>query len=581
MRGGAGWPALIVAAAVAGQVLDDYALAVATSILIYAILGLGLNVVVGYAGMLDLGFAAFYAIGAYVSALLMLDLHWSLWASLPVVVAAAALAGVVIGYPTLRLRSDYLAIVTLGFGEITRITVTNLDVTGGPNGLTGLPPVTVAGHELVSPRDLFHLALAFFAVVVAVTALISRSRLAHAWRAIRRDDRAAEAIGVPTRRAKLLAYVIGAAVGSLAGPLSAAQLGTVDPSNFTFLTSLLVLFVVIIGGLGSRPGVLLGAAVVVGLPEVLRSVQDVRGLVFGVVVIVLIIARPQGMWPARRRRLGGRPGVRPARVERPPAGAAGPLLEVDGLARSFGGVLAVADLDLTVAAGEVVSLIGPNGAGKTTAFNCITGTVAPHRGRVLLGGRSLLGLPPHRIAAAGLARTFQSSRLFDDMSVAENVLAGCFARPAGSGGGMLRGTSAADLEAVHRCLDVVGLTAAADRGAGELAHGDRRRLEIARALAGDPRVLLLDEPAAGANPAERQGLIGLIGRIRALGVAILLIEHDVALVMAVSDRVVVLDHGRTVAAGLPAEIQNDPRVVAAYLGEPDPGEARLLCAAPP
>ncbi|SNS38074.1 ABC transporter permease subunit [Actinomadura mexicana] len=564
-----GWPLLVALALVAGQALDDYALTVAGTILVYAILGLGINIVVGYAGLLDLGFAAFFAIGAYASGLLALKLEWDFWATLPVAVAAAAVAGAVIGYPTLRLRSDYLAIVTLGFGEIIRITVINLEVTGGPNGLTGIPPVTVGGREIITPRDFFHLALAFFAVVLAATALLARSRLAYAWRAIRADDTAAEAVGVPARRVKLLAYVLGAMVGAVAGPLNAAQLGTVDPSSFTFLTSLMILLVVIIGGMGSRPGVMVGAVVIVALPEVLRAVQEYRGLFFALLLILIVLLRPQGVWPYRPRRLrlpaeaGPAPG--------PPA-ARGTLLEVDGLSRRFGGVTAVEGLALRADAGQVVSVIGPNGAGKTTAFNCVTGLIAPSAGTVALAGQDVRGLAPHRVAAAGLARTFQSIRLFEEMTVAENVLIGRFARDRA----LLRPLSRADLDTVRRCLDFVGLLEAADRPAGGLAYGDRRRLEIARALAGDPRVLLLDEPAAGANPTEKRALMGLISRISALGAAVVLIEHDVALVMSISDRVTVLEHGRTIAVGPPAEIQRDQRVIAAYLGVPDDPETDLV-----
>ncbi|MFE9099658.1 ABC transporter ATP-binding protein [Actinomadura geliboluensis] len=248
------------------------------------------------------------------------------------------------------------------------------------------------------------------------------------------------------------------------------------------------------------------------------------------------------------------------------------MLEVDGLTRAFGGVTAVEGLALRADAGQVVSVIGPNGAGKTTAFNCITGMIRPSAGSVVLAGRSVRGLAPHRVAAAGLARTFQSIRLFEEMTVAENVLIGRFARDRG----LLRPPSRADLEAVRRCLDFTGLLDVADRPAGGLPYGGRRRLEIARALAAEPRVLLLDEPAAGANPTEKRALMELIARIGALGTAVVLIEHDVALVMSISDRVTVLEHGRAIAAGPPAEIRADPRVIAAYLGVPDDPENDLV-----
>ncbi len=555
-------------------VLSAYPMSVAVTVVTYAILGLGLNVVVGYAGLLDLGYAAFFAIGAYTSSMLQVYVHLSFWETLPAAVAAAAVSGCIIGYPTLRLRSDYLAIVTLGFGEIVRITVTNLSVTGGPNGLYGIPPASVFGTAIVSEDGLYYLGLFFLVIAVVFTGWLSRSRLGRAWRTLREDETACEAVGVPATKVKLLAYIMGAMVGALAGMFFSAQFGTIDPTSFTFTTSVTILIVVIVGGMGSIPGMILGALIVVGLPEALRPIANYRLLIFALGLVVLMLVRPQGLWPARRSRRGSftaPPTSREAQegpaIERPEPGSL--LLRVSGLQHSFGGVKAVDDVSFDLHAGEILSIIGPNGAGKTTVFNCITGLVAPQRGAVSLRGeRSLLNVKPHMIVSLGLARTFQGVRLFEGLDVAENCLVGLAAHQGRlvSRHGLLGRTSAQDRREALRWLAFVGLADQAHLLASELSYGDRRRLEIARSLMSGPLALLLDEPAAGTNPTEKRELMDLVRQVRDSGVTVLLIEHDMDMVMGLSDRVIVLDRGAVIAVGPPGQVRRDPRVIGAYLG---------------
>ncbi len=566
----------------------------------YVLLAVGLNVVVGAAGMLDLGYVAFYAVGAYTTAVLTTTLSLDAWLAIPFAIAAAMISGVVLGAPTLRLRGDYLAIVTLGFGEIVRIIALNTNALGEARGITDIAHAEPFG---IRKLPYYYVTLAAIAVALTVSVRLNGSRVGRAWSAIREDEEAAEAMGVPTFKMRLWAFTVGASTAGLAGWLYATKVGFINPDNFPFFFSVIVLAAVVLGGSGSLVGVVAGGFLIAFLPEYLRdaaagktitrvlnatlgsdasNVTDFRVLLFGLALVLVMIFRPRGLVPAR---LGGmatteapandepatiNPGLRGSRN---PVG--GPCLVIENLSVDFGGVHALDSVSLDVTTGSIVGIIGPNGAGKTTLFNAITGVVEPTTGDVRLDGSSVVGNRPHITCKAGIARTFQNIRLFPDLSARTNVAIGLDAHhktsvPGALGFGRRRRTEEREAKArAEALLAFVGLRGRGEERAGSMPYGDQRRLEIARALATDPCLLLLDEPGAGMNTTEKTSLVALVRRIRDAGITIVLIEHDMNLVMGLVEHVTVLDFGKVIAQGSPADVQSNQAVIEAYLGVDD------------
>lgn len=582
----------LAAAVVIPPGLNRYYIDVLTQVGIYVTLALGLNIVVGLAGLLNLGYIAFYAVGAYTYGLLATRVGLSFWEVLPLGGALAAICGVLLAFPALRLRGDYLAIVTLGFGEMIRIVLNNWDsVTGGPNGIIDIARPSLFGFTFSHPIHYYYLILAVVILTIFAVDRLNQSRLGRAWTAMRDDEVAAEAMGIDLVRTKLLAFGLGATWAGLAGVFFAAKMTFISPESFTFFESVIVLCMVVLGGIGSVPGVILGAALLLILPEMMRQFALYRMLVFGGAVVGMMVVRPKGLLAARRRAVPlwrkersyaavvsgphapSTGSERVGSIAQPPGEAGMILLETRKLSIDFGGLRALDMVDLSVKAGEIVSLIGPNGAGKTTFFNCVTGLFAPTSGEVRYREEHLIGLKPNQVTAKGVTRTFQNIRLFHDMTVLENVMVGGHCRMHAAVVGAIfrpKRVIREEEELVAKATDLlrfVGLAEKSNLWASQLPYGDQRRLEIARAMASDPTLVLLDEPAAGMNPQETNTLMDLIYAIRARGITVLLIEHHMKLVMGISERIIVLNHGVKIAEGTPEAIRADSGVIGAYLGK--------------
>jgi branched-chain amino acid transport system ATP-binding protein len=535
---------------------NSYYVFIMATLALTAITGIGLNILLGLAGQVSFGHVGFYAIGAYVVAILTVTLKLNIWIVLPLAVLLSAAVGALLALPALRVKGPYLAMVTIAFGFVVENGAAEWrGVTGGQNGIMGVPTIQVAGTTF-GERGVALLAIALCALLVLGFWRLARSPWGAAMRAVKDSEVAAESVGLNPVAIKTLAFTLSAACAGLAGALFAPLSGFVTPSTFGFLQSILFVLVVVVGGAGTVAGPLVGAAIVVLLPEALAGLAEYRLLFFGALMLVVLWIAPEGIVGAvqklmRKRRVS----VSPAAQEEFALKQKGTALQVSNLSIAFGGVKAATGVSFAARPGQITSLIGPNGAGKTTVLNMLGGFYRPDAGEVTLGERPVAGLPAWKVSRAGLARTYQTTQLFGSMTVLENLV---IASPT-------RGRHGADeAREANALLAFVGYKGDVHTRAADLPHVDRRLVEIARALATRPAVLLLDEPAAGLSRADKETLGALLQRVSQSGIAVLLVEHDMA--MGVSNHVVVLDAGAPIAAGTPAEVQQDPAVRAAYLG---------------
>ncbi|MGE4242314.1 ABC transporter permease subunit [Ramlibacter sp.] len=563
--------------------VPDFWIAQSNYIGLYALVALGLVLLTGVAGLTSFGQAAFVGVGAYTAAFLTVKMASSPWLALAIGIALAVVAALALGAITLRMSGHYLPLATIAWGLALNYTMANMEWLGKYDGILGIPTLKIFGIDLGTGRGL-HVLIWMFALLAAWASLnLLDSRPGRAIRAIKNGATMAEAMGVSTFRYKLVVFVSAAVLASIAGWLFAFFQRTVSPSPFSIGKGIEYLFMAVLGGVSHVWGAFLGAAVVkitedqlqVLLPKLIGTSGNFETIVFGIVLVVVLKYAPDGLWTFIGRKLPRTNRVRdwtdapplPAR-EKPRHGE--PLLQVDAVRKTFGGLVAVNDVSFEVRAGDIVGLIGPNGAGKSTTFNLVTGVLSLTAGRVRWQGEQIAGKPSRAIARLGISRTFQHVKMIPEMTVLENVALGGYLR---GRSGIARAMLRLDREEekrlfaeAERQLARIGMADRMDELAGNLALGPQRLMEIARALCTDPALLLLDEPAAGLRHKEKQALADVLRQLKREGMSLLLVEHDMEFVMGLVDRIVVMEFGTKLMEGTPADVQASPAVRAAYLG---------------
>ncbi|HJT61982.1 MAG TPA: branched-chain amino acid ABC transporter ATP-binding protein/permease [Burkholderiales bacterium] len=555
----------------AALVRNSYYQLMLTLVLVWACFGLGWNVLSGYTGLVSFGHAAFFGLGAYTTALGQAHFGWTPYVLIPIAAVLGGISGLAIGLPTFRLRGHYFALAMLAYPLALLYVFEWLGYQ--EVSLPMMRDNPLAYMQFSDNRAYTFIALGMLLGAMLLTRWVERNRFGMALLSIKQNEAAAEAAGINTYAWKLKAIALSGAIAAAVGAFYAVVLLVVTPvSVFGMLVSAQALVVTMFGGVGTVWGAVIGSAILIPVAEILHSelgskLPGIQGVIYGAAVVTIILVAPEGLyWKVRDKLTRGRPADAPGfspehvplKVPERPAVSDEVILEVRGLSKNFGGLKAVDDVSFKVRQGMILGIIGPNGAGKTTAFNLLNGFIAPSAGDVLLDGRSIRGLQPHQVCELGVGRTFQIMRPFMRMSVADNVVVGAYVRAA---------SDAQARRLAGEAIERVGLSAVAQRVASQLTSKELRLMELARALAGQPRLLLLDETLAGLGQAESEEVLAVLRGLAAEDKTIVIIEHTMHLMVRLVDRFLVLDHGRVLAEGGPEEIIKNASVVEAYLGK--------------
>jgi len=547
---------------------DPYSLRLLTLGGIYALAAIGYQFVFGHAGALSLAQGAFFGIGAYVAGILSVRMGAGFELTFPAAMAAATALAALVALPVLRLQSHYFALATLGVGQVTLLIAVNWEsVTGGANGIPGVPLLSLFGWTVGRGWPMLLLVWGLVAVGALLARWLTGGLTGAALSLIREQPMAAEAAGIDIRRLRFAAFLLSALYGGAAGALQVHTVRVVSPEVLEFPIMVTLLAIAVVGGRTSIAGAIIGAVLLIHLPEWFRWLEGYYLLAYGAALLAMIVAAPWGLMGslrlARQRWLPEPEPPAPSPLPPLPASPSA-RLEIEDLTRHFGGVRAVDGIRLSVTPGEAIGIVGANGSGKTTLLNMIAGAERPDSGHIGWRGADIAGLPPWRIARAGIARSFQAPKLVDNMSVMDNVAAAAW-----------RGSGGVDRTEARRAamalLDRLDLGGFAWRHVGALPPGLRRRAEIARALIGGPSLLLLDEPAAGLTPTERDSLTVTLADLNRAGMTLVVVEHDLGFLEGFAKRLICLEQGKVIADGAPGDVRADPAVIAGWLGRPPAG----------